>query len=255
MKRRLIVNADDFNLTPGVTRGILLAHDRGIVTSTTILINLPLELALVRETSKRKRLGMGLHLNITLGRPVSPPQKIRSLLGPEGNFQRPLDYGKKKPVLSEAVREYEAQILLFEKYFGKPPDHLDTHHHLHDDPLFFRALSYAARRWKLPIRRSRIFQCQGNTPDLLRDLRTTDFLFGNLEAHTHWKNGSFRALAENLPSGTSEIGCHPGFCDPALRRISSMREVREKELSLFSDKRLGRELTQLEIDLIKFSQI
>ena len=96
MKRRLIVNADDFNLTPGVTRGILKAHDQGMVMSTTVLINLPLEPALVRRASRRKQLGVGLHLNITLGRPVSPPGKIRTLLKPEGNFRRPLDYFEKK---------------------------------------------------------------------------------------------------------------------------------------------------------------
>lgn len=259
MKRRLIVNADDFNLTSGVTHGILRAHDQGIVTSTTVLINLPLEPNLACETSKRKRLGVGLHLNVTLGRPVSPLQKVRNLLKPEGNFRRPLDYIEKKPALSEVVREYDAQIRLFEKYFGKPPDHLDTHHHLHDHPLFFRAVAYCAKSWKVSIRRSRICLSpqRGLAPKRGQAFipKTTDYLFGNLEALTHWQKGSLLATLHNLPPGVSEIGCHPGFCDRALRGISSMREVREKELKLFGDRRLRNELARLEIELINFSQI
>ena len=253
MKRRLIVNADDFNLTPGVTRGILKAHDQGMVMSTTVLINLPLEPALVRRASRRKQLGVGLHLNITLGRPVSPPGKIRTLLKPEGNFRRPLDYFEKKPALGEVIREYEAQIRLFEKRFRKLPDHLDTHHHLHDDLLFFQALSQVAGKWKLLVRRSLIFL----SPERGRAFspKTTDYLFGSLNASSHWQKDSLLTVLRNLPPGTSEIGCHPGFCDPALRGISSMQEVRERELKLFSDKRLRNELARLEIELTNFSQI
>ena len=62
--KRLIVNADDFNLSPGVSRGILEAHARGIVTSTTMMINLPPDaatLACLRDSD----LGVGLHLNLT----------------------------------------------------------------------------------------------------------------------------------------------------------------------------------------------
>ncbi|MBI2167710.1 MAG: ChbG/HpnK family deacetylase [Candidatus Omnitrophica bacterium] len=253
MKRRLIVNADDFNLTPGVTRGILKAHDQGMVTSTTVLINLPLELALVRQASRRNRLGVGLHLNITLGKPVSPPGKIRSLLKPEGNFRRPFDYGEKKPALGEVIREYEAQIRLFEKRFRKPPDHLDTHHHLHDDPLFFQALSQLARRWKLPVRRSLICLSPERGQAFLP--KTTDYLFGSLDATSYWQKDPLFSVLRNLPLGTSEIACHPGFCDRQLRQISSMREAREKELKLFSDRRLRQELARFEIELTNFSQI
>lgn len=258
MKRRLVVNADDFNLTPGVTEGILLAHDQGIVTSTTILINLPLESRTVREARKRKRLGVGLHLNITLGEPVSPPRGVRTLLKPEGKFRRPLDYLGKKPALNEVIREYEAQIRLFEEYFGKLPGHLDTHHHLHDHPLFFKALSSVAKRWKLPVRRST--QCHPEESRLGREPQnggvvTTDYLFGSLDAQSFWQRESFLSICEHLPPGVSEIGCHPGFCDRALRSISSMQEARKKELKLFSDSRLRKELRRHEIDLINFIQI
>lgn len=254
MTRRLIINADDCNLTPGVTRGILESHDKGILTSTTLLINLPLEEGIVRELKKRSKLGLGLHLNVTLASPVSAAEQISSLLKTGGIFRRPTDYQKELPSPKEVVVEYEAQIRLFENRFGRKPDHLDTHHHLHDHPLFFRALSAVARRWKLPIRRSRIFQLS-EFERMTRSLQTTDYLFGNLEARSHWQKDSFLAAVENLPEGTNEIGCHPAYCDERLCQMSSFREVREEELRVFSDRRLRRTLSELGIELIRFSSL
>jgi len=252
--RRLIINADDCSLTPGVTRGILKAHDGGILTSTTVLINLPLEDWTVRDLQKRKQLGVGLHLNVTLGEPVSLSRRVPSLVKEGGRFRRPADYQTKLPSLQDIIREYEAQIRLFEKRFGRKPDHLDTHHHLHDHPLFFRALSSAAGKWKIPIRRSRIFQLAEWTREV-KNLSTTDYLFGNLEARFHWEMGSFLAVVENLPEGASEIGCHPGFCDARLRGISSLRETRELELKLFSNRGLRKSVLAIGVELISFGQI
>lgn len=251
--RRLIINADDCNLTPGVTRGILKAHDLGVVTSTTVLINLPLEEKTVRELKKRRGLGVGVHLNITLGAPVSPLAKVRSLLK-GGKFRRPLDYLAKSPFAKEVAHEYEAQVRLFEKRFGKKPDHLDTHHHLHDFPIFFFALAEVARGWKLPIRRSRIFQWSESRRET-RGLKTTDYLFGSLSAAFIWEARPFHGVVETLPEGTSEIACHPGYCDGKLRQISSLQEARVNELNLLSDLRLRKIISALEIELIRFSEI
>lgn len=252
--RLLIINADDCNLTDGVTRGILRSHDRGILTSTTLLVTLSLSDRTIRELKKRRNLGVGVHLNVTLGDPLSRRSDVPSLLGPEGRFRRPPDYWKRLPSRGEVIREYQAQIRLFEKRFSKLPDHIDTHHHLHNHPLFFQAVSSVAKKWEIPVRRSRIFQ-MSESHARYNGLRTTDFLFGNLEARFHWQMPSFLGLIENLPEGTSEIGCHPGFCDSELRKISSLQGAREKELKLFSDKRLRKRLADLGVELVRFGDI
>ena len=251
--KRLIINADDCNLTAGVTRGILLAHDRGMVTSTTLMMNLPLADKTVRELKKRKLLGLGLHLNVTFGKPLSRPSQVSSLLKSGGIFRRPDDYQKKKPQLKDIIREYETQIKLFEQRFGRKPEHLDTHHHLHDRPVFFQALASVAKKWKLPIRRSKLF---GELPAReTSGLKTTDYLFGNLAADFLWELGPFGGVVETLPEGTSEIACHPGFYDAELARASSLRRTREIELKLFSNGKLRKKLTGLGIELIRFGQI
>lgn len=252
--RRLIINADDCNLTPGVTRGILCCHDRGGITSTTVLMNLPLDEKTVRELNRRPKLGVGIHLNVTLGKPLGPRASVSSLMKSGGRFKRPMDYFHRMPREEEVAREYDAQIRLFEKRFGRKPDHLDTHHHLHDFPVFFKALAKIARKWQLPLRRSRIFQLSGRE-NLRKGLKTTDYLFGNLEARFVWRKDSFFGLLESLPAGTSEIACHPAFCDAQLREISSLKEPREVELRLFSDKSLRKEAASLGIELTQFSQI
>lgn len=253
--RRLIINADDCNLTPGVTRGILKSHDEGILTSTTFLINLPLDTRTVREIKKRPKLGVGLHLNITLGRPVSAGRKIPSLLKPEGIFKRHSDNQKKLPSLKDVVSEYEAQIGLFEKYFGQQPDHLDTHHHLHDHIHFFQALALVAKRFNIPVRRSKIFHIKAYQ-SRAKNLQTTDYLFGNLEARSHWQLESFLGIVRNLPDGVSEIACHPGYCDENLQKISSFQEAREEELKVFaSSPNLKHLLIQQGIELGRFRNL
>ena len=74
-ERRLIVNADDFGVTAGVSRGILDAVRHGVVRSTTAMVNLPGEAALDAEAGSLAALGIGLHLNLTWGRPVAPADR------------------------------------------------------------------------------------------------------------------------------------------------------------------------------------
>src|SRR5256885_13268680 len=70
--RCLIVNADDFGLSPGVTDGILEAHAAGVVSSVSVLVNAPgWEHAVAALRAAGSTLGAGLHLNLTTGEPVS----------------------------------------------------------------------------------------------------------------------------------------------------------------------------------------
>ena len=77
--KRLIVNADDFGRAPGVNQGILDAHTHGIVTSTTVMINYPdAPAGIERAQADAPDLGLGLHLNLTSGPPISAPEDIAS---------------------------------------------------------------------------------------------------------------------------------------------------------------------------------
>src|SRR5262249_48026924 len=78
--RSLIVNADDFGLADGVNLGILDAHFKGVVTSTTLLANGSAFDNAVMMLKSAPELGVGIHLNLTQGPPVSPASMIPTLL-------------------------------------------------------------------------------------------------------------------------------------------------------------------------------
>lgn len=240
MPRFLIVNADDCNLTAGVTRSILACHARGIVTSTTFLVNLPVDRSAVRRLKTRRGLGIGIHLNITLGRPVAPASLVRSLIDADGRFVRWQRQHSKRagrdakfPNSGEVLREWEAQLGRFVSLFGQRPTHMDTHHQLHDHPFYFHLLVRLARKWRLPVRRSRVLK--GKRPS---GLRFPDYLFGDLEPAGYWRQAPLKKVLRRLPEGVSEIICHPGKLDRALRQISSFTRGRESERRLFAAKPL-----------------
>ena len=105
MPPRLIINADDFGLTPGINRAIFELHHAGVVTSATLMATGPafddaVALALANPT-----LGVGCHLVLVDGIPISHPQSIPTLLGADGKTFRPsiLDF-------AQASKSYEQQI-------------------------------------------------------------------------------------------------------------------------------------------------
>lgn len=250
MARTLIVNADDCNLTAGVTRAILDCHDHGILTSTTFMMNLPVTATTIAAIQKRKNLGVGIHLNITYGPPVSPAKKILSLIAPGGKFKKRAALLAGKPRLQEIITEYRAQIDRFRKTFDRLPTHLDTHHQLHDDPHYFRAVAETSRRFRLPVRRSRLI----SQPEYRRVLTVpvTDYFFGNLTPEGFWRENAIATVLKNLPEGTSEMMCHPGQDDRQLRSISSFHFGRKIEWQLLRSSRLRSLVRECGISLSHF---
>ena len=87
---RLIVNADDYGRTPGVSRGIRQAHLRGIVTSTTAMMNMPaIEEDLQAALEETPELGLGVHLVLTCGAPLSPSGRVSTIAGGMRRFPGP----------------------------------------------------------------------------------------------------------------------------------------------------------------------
>src|SRR5881628_2433853 len=126
MTRRLIVNADDFGLTSGVSAGILAAHRHGIVSSTTVLATAAID-AVAVSALRDSGLGVGLHVNLTLGRPLTG---ARSLVDTDGRFVRDPRHAAARADVKDVEREVTAQIEKFTSLMRRRPTHLDTHHHV-----------------------------------------------------------------------------------------------------------------------------
>lgn len=221
--KSLIVNADDFGLTAGVSRGILEAHRTGIVTSTTLLVNRPVDAELLIQL-KATRLGVGLHLNLTLGPPLSPPSAVPSLVDSEGKFIRDARQTAARAKPEEVERELRAQVDRFVALLGHPPTHLDSHHHVGRHSPIREIVWTLARDLGVPVR---------SQDDAIRQaaraagLRTPDHFFGESGPDPYWSAERLLSHLAALPEGFSEFMTHPGYFDAhlAYSRYGQQREV------------------------------
>ncbi|MBI4562123.1 MAG: ChbG/HpnK family deacetylase [Candidatus Rokubacteria bacterium] len=227
--RYLIVNADDFGLTSGVSRGILEAHQTGIVSSTTILVTRPVDARLLGEL-KASRLGVGLHLNLTLGAPLSPAAAVPSLVDSEGKFTRDARQLADRARPEEAERELRAQVEEFLRRLGHPPTHLDSHHHVGRHSPIREVVWGLARELGVPVRSQ---DAETRQAARTAGLKTPDHFYGESGPDPYWSAERLLALLAALPEGVSEFMTHPGYFDPDLARsrYGSQREIELRGLT------------------------
>jgi len=220
MTRRLIVNADDFGLTSGVSAGILAAHRHGIVSSTTVLATAAIDAESVRAL-RDSGLGVGLHVNLTLGRPLSG---ARSLVGTDGRFVRDARHAAARADVKDVEREVTAQIAKFTSLMRRRPTHLDTHHHVGLLAPVAAVILDAARRLGVPVRSQDEW---ARARAVTAGLRTPDHFFGESGPGPYWSLARTVAHLRALPAGVSEFMSHPGWFDDALTysRYGRQRET------------------------------
>jgi predicted glycoside hydrolase/deacetylase ChbG (UPF0249 family) len=279
--RKLVVNADDYGRTEAVSRGILEAHQAGIVTSTTAMINQPGIEVQLDQALAQPRLGVGQHLVFTAGRPVLPGSRVPGLVDGRGCFldQHSIWARAEKIPLGQLQAELTAQIERFRALAGELPDHLDCHHFVHLYPPFFQVYADLAAGYGLPIRVpfppalefrkafDRLPYLEGFPPDLVRGMITTnsnlvrarglvypDHFLGSFFGREALTREYLLALLEALPAGTSELMCHPGYNDAALAE-SGYRAERERELALLTDRAVRQRVDELGIELVTFRQL
>jgi predicted glycoside hydrolase/deacetylase ChbG (UPF0249 family) len=218
--RSLIVNADDFGLTHGVSAGILAAHRHGIVSSTTVMITLDLDREQLAE-ARDSGLGLGLHTNFTLGKPLT---RGRSLVDGKGVFVRDARRAAARAEAREARAEVEAQVERFEKLVKRRPTHLDTHHHVGLYPPVRDVVLEVARELGIPVRSQ---DAQARTRARSYGLRTPDHFFGESGPDAYWSAARTLTMLRALPGGVSEFMCHPGWFDAdlAYSRYGRQREI------------------------------
>jgi predicted glycoside hydrolase/deacetylase ChbG (UPF0249 family) len=226
---QLIVTADDFNLSEGVSRGILDAHQHGIVTETSVMVNLGDLRQAAAMLAGAPRLAIGLHLNITRGRPVAPPSAVAGLLGADGQF---CGSPQALPVQlrSAAVRaEFQAQVDAFARGFGHLPWHLDTHHHAHQHPVVLDVLLDLAASLRLPVRS---IDAHMRAIMRARGLGSPAHFLGDAGDEPYWTVARLLSTIPTLSPGVTELMCHPGYFDDtiAYSRYGRQRDVERQAL-------------------------
>ncbi len=278
--KRLIVNADDLGLSPGVNRGILEAHKRGVVTSTTAMVNTPSAAAGIGLVqAEAPTMGLGLHLNLSFGKPLLSPAEVPSLVRADGRFvsvSRGLASARCwRP--HEVRAELEAQLERFIKLAGALPDHLDSHQLVGSLSSVCReAMLDLAETHRLPVRRGgraafRLLEQEAArrllltswTPPLLGPFpwRRFDHIYNRTPLETdHFEMSFFGVgatvetllrILEDLPEGVTELVCHPGYWDAGADGYG----WREAELSALTDPRVVAKVKAAGVELITFGAL
>jgi len=191
-ERYLIVNADDFGLSPGVNRGIIEAHEQGIVTSASLMVRWPAAAAAAAYYRGRQRISLGLHVD--LGEWVYR----------DGDWV-PLYEVIAQDDTAAVADEVSRQLAEFRRLLGRNPTHLDSHQHVHRSEPVRSILLVMARTLGLPLRH------------LTPEISYCGSFYGQTGKGEAYHEGiSVAALIEvltTLPPGITELGCHPGLGD------------------------------------------
>ena len=257
---RLIVNADDFGLTRGINQAIVELHSAGVLTSATLMARGPAFQHAVELAHRHPELGVGCHVVLTDGVPVSEPASIPTLLDRNRRtFRHSLNdflfaavCGKIDP--TELEHEIVAQIHVLQRARLRVT-HLDTHKHTHTLPQIARALLRAAERTGVPAVRSPFEQRWSLRLGQTRTLRllavsATSLFRSRVLALPQLREGTvattagtigisatgrldraiLQQIVDALPEGTWELVCHPGYNDRDLEAVTTrLRHTREVE--------------------------
>lgn len=258
MSGRIILCADDYALTAGVSQAIRMLAAAARISATSAIVTQP---GWPRDAAALKPLAeglaIGLHLNFTLGR----PRLAGSRFAQRGEFpglKRLITMAKTGRLdHSQVAAEIEAQLDAFEAGVGAAPDFIDGHEHVHILPVIRPALLRVAQRRYggrgLLIRDpSRTFL--GRSPSsrlrakglalrylgfsMGRDIRAAGFVsndrFGGVtqfDASNERVVLEFRA-ASDIDGWRPLVMCHPGFADAELRGIDRIADRRQTEFEV-----------------------
>jgi chitin disaccharide deacetylase len=212
----LIVNGDDFGASRSINRAILEAHQSGILTSTSLLVNTPWSEEAAALSRSAPKLSVGLHFDLPAGGS-----------GPPGNT-----------TLRTALAE---QLSVFRTLMGRLPTHLDSHRNIHRDPRLLPEFVALAHEYGMPLRE--------HSP-----VRHFSKFYGRWAGETHPEQidvvSLVLMLATEIGEGITELMCHPGYIDPGYS--SSYSAEREIELKTLCDPIVRRVLARESIQLINY---
>ena len=279
--KSLIVNADDFGLHTAVNHAIIEGYEKGCLRSTSLM---PTGSAVEEAAEMARRhpdLGIGAHLTLVAEKPMLPPDKVRSLIGPDGHFFpdhvafiKAFLQGKIR--MAELYAECEAQLQRIES-LGVTISHLDSHQHLHVLPRVIDiCLELAARHgihrmrlpaegyffsggYPAPLARKAAkcglsFCAQLARHKAARSMAMPDAFFGML-AGGHMEEKYFQAVLQALPEGVSEIMVHPGLDNQVLGAVYDWQYHWEDEYHAVTSPAVLQYIREAKIHLISFKEL
>lgn len=241
----VVINADDLGFSKGTNKGVFEAYKKGVLTSTSIMPTGPVFKEAVKMAKRYPKLGIGVHLSLTLGKSILPKSKIPDLVNDESYFYSNSVVLLFKTyllprVLPQIKAELKAQINTVLKG-GLDIDHLNGQYHVHFMPRIFPIVTNLAKAYQVPFVR---------VP--LEPFFLPKFSIGFLKWFLMWVFGMILRIQNKLPSsfplfygilhtrsmdsvtfaktlakcgeGVSEILLHPGYFDISRTNFDYSRQ-------------------------------
>jgi len=252
MAKYLIVNADDYGIAASVSQGIRECHQRGIVTSATVMIGMDNAAEAVQQAlEETPDLALGLHLCIAGKgiKPVLPPEQIPTLVRSDGLFFDNPAWGEHAPSFNrdEMFREIQAQFERFVAVGNQLPTHLDSHYHAtYFHPAAVEAMRSLALQHHLPMRHDR-----GVGPSIVEGIPHPAAFY---ELDHDQPIEVLLSFLQTLPDGEIiELCCHPGYSNDTLFEADNWTTVREIDMAYVTDSRVQAVIASEQITLCNFN--
>ena len=262
--RLLIVNADDFGLNDSATDGIAECFLKGSVTSTTIMANAPAYERAVQFAVDNPKLGVGLHFNLTWGRPVSRPEDVPALVNKDGRFFSRNELVKRlwlrripKSQIDIEIRAQKARLV----DSGIQPTHIDSHQHVHAFRKIFSAVAESCSSSNIPVRVPWVVDEKGATISRWARRRVLTTLLDRStrewRGKVAWNDGlgsifdvqrmelplsdnHYRQILSSADGDSFELMVHPVTDAAAMDGFTGIGEISEEEWRYLRTGRLGR---------------
>ncbi|EAC3820617.1 carbohydrate deacetylase [Listeria monocytogenes] len=244
---KLIMNADDFGFTRAINYGIIDAHNLGVLTSTTLMVTMPAFEHAVELSKQTPTLGIGLHLNLTLGKPLT---NGASLVNQAGELIKPKFITPEYPYNEEEVyQEFKAQYHRFVTFMKKKPSHLDSHLFSTDIyPVAASAAKRLAEEVEIPLRNHDTVGFQHVEFIWEKPLEIPYGAYENLDYIYDYAESI-------LCYDYVEIMTHPGYLDTFILENSTFSTPRANELESLISPRIRQFLNENNVELISYHDI
>jgi predicted glycoside hydrolase/deacetylase ChbG (UPF0249 family) len=274
-EKKLVIVADDFGLTKGVNNGVIECHRAGIVTSASLIVNTPGSHQAC-TIAFESNFDVGIHVNLTLGRPMSPPETVASLVSSDHTFHSLREFLRRalQNRLKWSEIESEARVQIEHVLSTRlMPKHLDSHHHIHVLPIIFKIFSRLCHDYEIPFLRIPTealtvnpFHFHASLKKILislavsranhaRTQRRVDCFYGLSSYNSSNPRTALKNILRHIRPGTSELMVHPGYNDPSLEKMDSWNRQREKEVEILTSNEIKEALRTYEIKLVSFGDL
>lgn len=245
---KIIINADDFGFTKAVSLGIVTGAKYGCITSTSLIVNLDDSAYAASLIDSNVNLGVGLHINVTKGKPVSSLNLVKTLVESNGEFHSSSWYLDKNNRVdeNELILEFDNQFKRFTELMNRLPDHIDIHHIYDFYGNYPKLCQHIVNSYDIPCR-------MDNYPSYYKYPKVKKL--DNFETKEYTFESYLNTIKNAVDEEYIELTMHPGFVDKKLMNMSSLNLDRMNDLDVIMNKDFIKEIEKMNLSLCKFSDL